>query len=152
MANDVRRISHELSNTALESQGLAAAMQILVQDTALAVNGLSINYGSHGDIDVIDHDLARCLYRCAQSLLQNVLRHASATVIEMQLIIHETTVDLSIEDNGTGFDVGTTSKGLGLREVAARVGTYGGTLHLDTTVGHGTFTHVSVPLTEATTY
>mgnify|MGYP001032244188 CR=1 FL=1 len=152
VANDVRRISHELSNTVLESQGLAAAMQILVQDTALAVNGLSINYGAHGDIDTIHHDLARCLYRCAQSLLQNVLRHANATVIEMQLIVHESTVDLSIEDNGTGFDVGTTSKGLGLREVAARVGTYGGTLHLDTTVGHGTFTHVSVPLAEATTY
>ncbi len=70
-------------------------------------------------------DLALCLYRITQEALRNVARHASATCVEVELRCEDGRLDLTVTDDGRGFDVarGHGSLGLaGMREPARLVG------------------------------
>lgn len=83
------------------------------------------------------------MYRLAQELAQNVLKHAQATEDTMGVEILAAWVVVSVEDNGRGFDPARTSGGLGLR---SRVALLGGSVHLATGPGQGTQCQVHLPL------
>ena len=77
------------------------------------------------------------IFRIVQEQLNNVLKHARATEVFIRLDVHDGIVRLCMKDNGVGFDLAKTKKGLGLRNIYNRVEYYGGTINIATSAGRG---------------
>jgi signal transduction histidine kinase len=88
------------------------------------------------------------LYRVAQEALRNAARHASASAIEVGLRFVDGGLQLSVYDNGVGFDpaLKPARPSLGLASMRQRVFLVGGELRLDSKVGHGTTVLAWAPL------
>jgi len=148
----MRELSHRLRPAALEEFGLAVALRTLIKEMThqtgitvhchLDLNGAELPPG----VDVI-------LYRIAQEGLTNVLRHAEADEITVELTSDDSAILMIIEDNGRGFspyhltaEPGTRHLGLiGMRERAAIAGGY---LDVYSAPDKGTTLQVRVPLLE----
>lgn len=98
--------------------------------------------------DSLPIDLATGLFRVAQESLQNIARHANATEVLITLSGSPKGIDLSVTDNGTGFDsheTGGYQKGLGLTSMRERLRVLNGLLTIRSSPD-GTMVHAWVPL------
>jgi len=75
-----------------------------------------------------------------------VIKHAEATRVIVQLISHEKSVVLSVEDDGQGVDQNNNKRGIGMHSIVARAKVIGGNLAIDSLVGRGTTVLIEVPL------
>jgi signal transduction histidine kinase len=82
------------------------------------------------------------VYRIVQELLNNVVKHADATIVLVQVMRHESNLSITIEDNGKGFDVSSSPKGDGLNNVRSRVDYLKGQLDIQSVPGKGTSVHI----------
>jgi signal transduction histidine kinase len=81
----------------------------------------------------------------AREALSNVSRHAEATTCRVSLRPGAEGIVLEIDDDGRGFDVGTTTPGMGLRNLRERAELIGGKLEIQSTLGDGTTVRASFP-------
>jgi len=158
LAEDLRRLSHELHPAALERRGLVEALSDhcaeVERRTGFAVR-LSL---SNADVP-IDAEVALGLYRIAQEALANVARHAEARTVHVTLTASEGAAQLAIADDGVGFDPAAvrgsrrsgTSGGLGLASIEERTDLLGGRFRIASAPGAGTEIEVGVPLLAART-
>nr|WP_236620525.1 sensor histidine kinase [Pseudomonas sp. ATCC 13867] len=88
------------------------------------------------------------LFRILQEALTNVMRHAQAHTVELQLSVEDQALCLRIADDGVGFEPGATRQGasFGLVGMRERVLMFGGTLQIDSQPGEGTTLWIRVPL------
>lgn len=88
------------------------------------------------------------LFRVAEEALNNILKHAAATAVDVVIGGDAGHVRLEIHDNGVGFqrDPAATSAGLGLVSMGERVSELGGTFEVDSTPGNGTTVRVVLQL------
>ena len=145
---EVRGISHNLLPNALIKRGLARAVREFL-DKLQRPGRLKIRLETLGlDAPRLDPTVESALYRVIQELVQNIIKHAQATEVEMQIIRHAHELTLLVEDNGVGFDVPThgAGDGVGLQSVGSRVAYLGGTLHVDSRIGRGTTVTATVPM------
>jgi ligand-binding sensor domain-containing protein/signal transduction histidine kinase len=89
-------------------------------------------------------DVEQALYRITQEALANVARHSQARRVDVSLVYNDETVQLSISDDGCGFDV-NTKHGMGLRSIRERVSSIRGTVQIQSAPGQGTRLIVQVP-------
>ena len=92
------------------------------------------------------------MYRIVQECLNNIVKHAEATVVSVQLIHDESDLILTIEDNGKGFEsdhMDGNSIGLGLNGIKTRTFVLGGIIDIDTKKDKGTLITVCVPVNNA---
>jgi signal transduction histidine kinase len=147
----VREISYRLRPVALETFGLAVALETMVTEMS-ADSGLT----AHCDIDLIRNGLPAnvetALYRIAQEAVTNVIRHAQASWVEVRFWQDEERLYLTVEDNGRGFTPHqqTAQPGkqrhLGLISMNERAGIIGGSLAVYSDPGQGTTVKVTIPL------
>ncbi|MGA7876950.1 MAG: ATP-binding protein, partial [Desulfoferrobacter sp.] len=84
------------------------------------------------------------IFRVIQEGLNNIAKHSKAELVDISLLKKGKTIELSIEDNGIGFDVDTVSsarkhdRGIGLASMKERVELSGGQLNIETSLGSGT--------------
>ena len=90
-----------------------------------------------------DHELH--LYRITQEAINNILKHAQATKVIVQLIRHENSVILTIEDNGKGFDWHQNKNSFGLNSMQNRASALSGVLDIDKTLERGTSITLEIP-------
>jgi two-component system sensor histidine kinase DegS len=90
-----------------------------------------------------DHELA--LYRMTQELINNVLKHADARQVFLEMGMRDGQLILMIEDDGKGFDTGGQKEGFGLHNLAARTKLLDGNLHIDSSPGKGTTILIKIP-------
>lgn len=89
--------------------------------------------------------MALALFRIAQELITNAVRHSEAKKVFLQVIDHGTSIMLTVEDDGIGFDPMKESVGLGLRNIRSRTELLEGMVDIDSTPGKGTMTTVEIP-------
>ena len=89
------------------------------------------------DIEV-GADVRRHIYLVFKEALNNVVRHSSATHVEIQLELTGAELVLTVRDDGRGFDPAAATDGHGLRSLAARATKAGGTLEIRSEPGQGT--------------
>jgi signal transduction histidine kinase len=101
-----------------------------------------------GDFESIDSNTSYCLYRIAQEALHNVVKHAQARQVDVRLVCVGDRAELTIADDGKGFDAQTrrSGTGLGLVSITERARLAGGTVSIVTALGKGTKvqTHLSI--------
>lgn len=134
---ELRNLLMELSPTNL----LKSNMHDLLRQLALAISArknLSINVQVKGQQN-FPPDVHMTLYRIAQEGLNNVVKHARATQVDITLTTQQQQTVLVISDNGGGFDVGQTPpKSMGLTIMRDRARAIGGTLDIRSEIGQGT--------------
>jgi signal transduction histidine kinase len=134
---EMRLLIFELRPSALEHQGLAAALQA-------RLDAVERRGGVRGELHIAGEDhlspvMQAELYHIAQEALNNTLKHAHAQRVDIHLVASKTDVTLQIRDDGIGFDAANPGRGgqglAGMRERAQRIG---GDLSVESTTGGGT--------------
>jgi signal transduction histidine kinase len=133
----------------VDGGGLAIALRRLAErferETGIAV-AVEADEGA-----TLDRDGEVVLLRCAQEALANVRKHSTATIATLTLVLTAGRVDLSITDDGAGFDPDRTSTGFGLAGLRDRLALVRGTLRITASPDGGTTLVASLPrTTEAT--
>lgn len=144
---EVRRISHDLYESALERFGFTTAINQLIAAIEKS-NALHITYQSTHVNDIHFKPYEKEIYRITQELLSNTLKHAGATQVNIQLSEHNNTITFVYDDNGKGFDTNTLEqqKGIGYQNIRSRIKSIHASWHLDSTPGHGMTLIIDIPL------
>ncbi|MCR5887883.1 PAS domain S-box protein [Hymenobacter sp. J193] len=141
-----RTISFELTPSILEDFGLKMALRELVK--RIPANTLDVDLNFSGLEEKLPPLLDIAVYRIMQELLSNVMKHAHAREVFVQVARADDHLHLSVEDDGVGFDAGQMkkAKGIGLPGICTRVELLGGTFTLRTHPGKGTTVTIQLPL------
>ncbi|WP_210521004.1 PAS domain-containing sensor histidine kinase [Hymenobacter terricola] len=135
-----RTISFELTPGILEDFGLRTALETLVKRIAPA--GLPVGLHLANLDQRLPPPVEIAVYRIVQELLNNVMKHARATEVEVHVAQENGRVEVSVEDNGQGFEPATLATqpltGIGLAGVRNRVVLLGGELSIVSRLGRGT--------------
>lgn len=147
MHESIQNIVHRLRPARLEAFGLIASLEHLVSECARPpVTGTCIEFRHHGPLDTLPPALATHLYRIVQEGLTNALRHAAASLIEIDLGLDGDRLTLSIRDDGKGdYATCPATDGHGRVGIRERVSALGGRVAWQTAAGMGTHLVVELP-------
>ncbi|MCO6489585.1 MAG: hypothetical protein J5I98_14260 [Phaeodactylibacter sp.] len=144
---EMRSISHDLMPPSLERQGLAAAIEHLLRRIQSLQPSLKTHFYNNAPLEKLTPKARIHLYRILSELIANVIKHAGARELSVQLTRYDGSLQASVEDDGKGFDPSALSgKGIGLSNVEYRAKALGGRFALDARPGRGTFASIEVPL------
>ncbi len=145
---EVRSISHNMMPNALIKLGLASAVRDFINKLGTGDN-LKVNLEIVGLKETLPANISTVLYRVVQECVTNIVKHAQASVVNIQFIMHQDNLTIMIEDNGVGFDTKNINQfeGIGLKNMISRVEFLNGTVDFDSTIGKGTTTIINVPVT-----
>ncbi len=148
LSDTVRNMSHRLHPAVLDDLGLAAAVRHLSEEFEER-HLIPTRFSARGVPDSLKPEISVALYRITQEALQNIAKHAGRAPVNIALVGTDSTMELSIRDNGKGFDPhdGARHRGLGLISMVERAAALGGKIKIDSEPGEGTRIHVSMPLT-----
>lgn len=149
---EVRQLAHNLTSGVLHQFGLVSATEDLC-NAITASSALRVQMDAFDLGDRLPPALELALFRAIQELMTNVIKHARATEIDLQLIRHEEHISIIVEDNGRGFQLEESNKdsGLGLKSIDARITKLGGTFTIDSRPRHGTTCILEVPIINPST-
>lgn len=141
---EVRKISHDMVSGTLYKFGLHKALESL-KDSINQTSQLKVDFITTGiGEDRFEYDLEINIYRIIQELLSNVLKHAQAKEVTVQLIRKNDILNVQVEDDGIGFDHNEIPNGIGLKNVHARVSKLDGEMNIDTGKGVGTLVNIEI--------
>ncbi len=139
---DLRIISHNLMPVLFLQKGLKLAIQEFVNLNNIKNN---IHFITSGNERKFDWEIELSIFRIAKELLNNALKHAKASNIEVQLIYFEDFLYLSVEDNGIGFlNNDHEIKGIGLKNITLRVNYLHGKMDKESS-DKGTLIAIEIP-------
>ena len=150
LSEDVRRIAYRFHPSILDDLGVDAALKRLLDDFThrTTIKTLLVNPPFHISPSKA---VATAVYRIVQECLSNIARHAKATRVEVELFSSERELDLTVRDNGVGFEINAAQherQGLGLFNIRERALALRGTFRVQSQPGHGTEIYVQLPLSE----
>ena len=130
----------------LDEFGLVAALEELVDGWNDGQADSFCSLTTEGELDRLGESIDIGLYRIIQESLTNAGKHARATSVRVELARRGDRIELSISDDGIGFDPATTPRGLGLPGIRERVEAMQGHYRLETAAGRGVSLRIGVPL------
>ena len=143
---EVRLISHNLLPEELEKYGLEVALEKMIERLNFSTP-IEFTLNAKGLKEaILDRKTAFHLYSICLELINNILKHSNATDAAMTFRKKEKTLELFVRDNGKGLQ--SYLKGQGLTSVEERVEAMNGVLEIESEIGEGTRTHISVPITQ----
>ncbi|MEP6466840.1 MAG: sensor histidine kinase [Parafilimonas sp.] len=141
---EVRSLSHSMMPHAFERYGLTNSVKDFIDK--IYVKNLKINFSADGDFSAIKENKALLIYRVMQECIQNVLKHAAATRLDISMICANNEADIIIEDNGRGFNIDEINDGTGLKNIQTRIEFLNGKSDINSTPGKGTVVAIYIPL------
>ncbi|RQO46252.1 histidine kinase [Variovorax sp. KBW07] len=137
---EVRRISHRLRPALLDTLGLPAALERLVDEFREEGGGVDASIMRQGEAFELSPEVKTALFRLTQEALTNVRKHAQARHVHISLSFDEEEgVRLEVSDDGTGFDIDAVQldprRGIGLRNMRERMESIGGRLTMCSNAG-----------------
>jgi signal transduction histidine kinase len=145
---EVRRISYNVMPQALVDFGLEAALQGLC-DSMKRYSNLEIDFHYVKEFDhTLNFDISTALFRIAQEGLNNVVKYAQASSVNLHIIDKEDEIYLMLEDNGRGFDESklNADSGMGLQNIRERAAILNGYADIHSIPGEGTVIEVHIPI------
>ena len=143
---EIRNVSHNMMPNALLKNSLASAIRDFIDK--MDKKTLQVNLYTEGLDERLDSNVETVFYRVIQECVNNVIRHAQATLLDISVVKENDGISATIEDNGKGFDVADKEKfeGIGLKNIVTRVEYLKGTVDFDSSPGRGTVIVLHVPL------
>ena len=150
---EVRTLAHTMHPRALDDLGLPSALAHLARQAALP-NGAAIKLEAQQQLGPADlpPDVASVLYRVAQDALGNAMRHSHALNVRIRVAIDEGHVELSVSDDGLGFNVADALErrpGMGLFTMRERATLVDGRFSITSEPGLGTRVAIEIPFRPA---
>lgn len=142
-SSEVRKTAHNLMPDILVRHNLKDALAIYCGNVKGDGN-LQINLHYDDTIVITDKTIELVIYRIIQELLQNVVKHARATIADIQLLLNDNILAIIVEDNGIGFNVTEQQSGYGLQNLKYRVQALHGNISI--MAEHGTTMHIEFDL------
>jgi signal transduction histidine kinase len=149
ITNDLRALSHHLIPRLLEEFGLFSAFNNLTTKLNNSLKSKVEFYCNFTSETRFNSDLELNLYRCGQELVNNIVKHAKASEILVQLIKHDQSIILMVEDDGVGFEQNAQnmhSYGIGLTNIQTRVRTLNGEFIIESIENKGTTASIEIPI------
>ncbi len=142
---EVREISHNMMPSSLTKFGLVTALKQFTNKIN-SLDKLQIDLQVVGIKERFDEKIEMMLYRIVQEIISNIIRHAEARKVNIELVKHDSELILIVEDDGVGFDINNENSGIGLKNIATRVEYLNGSVNFDSAIGYGTSVIVEIPL------
>jgi PAS domain S-box-containing protein len=144
---EIRNLSHRLAPAFFDETTLEEAFSKLFSSFNLTSNyKIILLFDDTVKKIPIDIEIELNLYRILQEQLRNILKHAHATLIEVEVIIKNNVLNMIVSDNGIGFNVESIKKGIGLANMKRRAELFSGNFHIESSPGHGCKLAVDIPL------
>jgi signal transduction histidine kinase len=137
---EARNISHQLLPHSLMREGFSSALRELVTSSFA-----TYTFESERELE-LDQELAINLFRISQEIVNNINKHAEASLVKVTLKHSDKHLSLIFEDNGKGFDPTKVKKGAGLINIMTRAELIGGTVDITSQPGKGSHLNISVAL------
>src|SRR5258708_10906114 len=121
--NEIRSISKALVPPSVKDLGIIDSVKDLVESLHMT-RALRVKFVHKGDFEKVISDKQKLmLFRIIQEQVNNVLKHAEASKLFIELAMHEKQISLTVEDNGKGFELEKVrfKKGVGLSNIESRV-------------------------------
>lgn len=140
---ELRKIAHNLMPETLAKYGLENSLENYF-NTLQKPSSVSIQYQKMGIDRKLTDEADLYIYRIIQELVHNALKYSCATQILVQTTKSATATDITVEDNGVGFDkdVASQKNSIGYASIRDRINYLGGSLDLHTSPGEGTSVNI----------
>ncbi|MDD5368716.1 MAG: PAS domain-containing protein [Anaerolineaceae bacterium] len=152
--HELRSLCNELRPPALAPFGLEKALLSHLESFSQTHPNIAISADLDPDGQQLSDDVRLALFRVCQELLNNVVRHAQASTVEIRFRLSIQQATLEVTDDGKGFEtpnqwVELARQGhFGLVGIQERVEAVNGVLKIDSKIGNGTCVTVTIPLIE----
>lgn len=148
--NELRNLSKTMNSDYLKFENLGESLKAEFE-LIKKMDVFDIQFKISGEEEKFSPEKRLIIYRIAQEIINNIVKHANAKQIACELNFTSNQLDLSIADNGIGFNSNGSagnneSSGTGLRNLHHRANLIGGGLQITSTIGEGTKVHLSVPM------
>jgi len=149
--NEIRAISRSLVPPSIGDLGIIESINDLMENVRATKRLNAEFYYTPGIETVINEKQQLMLFRIIQEQVNNVLKHAEATNLIIELMVDGSIVDLTISDNGKGFDKENNKlkRGVGLANITSRTELFNGEVNLITAPGKGCTLNIHIPVTNA---
>jgi signal transduction histidine kinase len=146
-STEIRNITFNLMPKTLEEEGLIPALKELTAKVSNACP-VKVMLHVHGMENVsLEKQVQFNIYRIIQEAVNNILKHASATEVSIQLLHQDKSLTIMIEDDGKGFDTKLVKKeSRGITNITTRAQWLNGAAAFDSQPGRGTTLSIEIPL------
>ncbi len=142
---EVRHIAHAMMPKALGELGLEPAIADMLE-RSLGPTGIAHEFDRAGLGARLPKDVETGVYRIAQELVQNTMKHANAQHISLQLLVNKGHLVMIYEDDGKGMGGTEAGDGIGLRNIRERAHALRATFHMGNGDRHGVLATLRVPV------
>jgi len=148
---DIRNMTFELGCPVLYELGIEAALE----DLALrfkSEHGIHCNFSSHGKIEYMSDEERSMIYQSIRELLNNVVKHAQSSRVDLSIEQTETGIEAIVADDGKGFKIpedgfhATSREGYGLFNILQRITNFGGNMKITSRPGDGARVVITMPM------
>ncbi len=146
--SEIRTVAHELNFESFLNKGnYKSILEQLLQNQKETYDTIcESTISSDEAIESLSALVKMNIYRIIQETLNNINKHAKATLISITLSIDEGFLYLSIKDNGVGFKVSKLKSGIGLKNMESRAVSINGRLKISSEINNGTKVSLKVKL------
>jgi PAS domain S-box-containing protein len=142
---EIRKLTKGLITDAVNSVGLCDALEHITRDL-MEVYPLKISRKMDDNIQArLTPKFNINVFRIVQEQLNNIIKHARATVVKIRLFRNKNGVVLSVVDNGVGFDISKKPEGIGFMNIKSRVASYEGKTRIVSKTGKGCALTITFP-------
>jgi len=141
--SEIRSVSHNMMPNALMTQNLEVAFSRFINQISNA--NLKVDLYTEGLDERLDSIVETVLYRVIQECVNNVIKHAGASSLDISIIRDKDGISATIEDNGKGFTAERDFEGMGLKNIRTRVEYLKGEVEFTSTPGAGTVVSIHIP-------
>ena len=145
--SDLRDIAKSLSSERINSMSITDAVRIEAE--RISKSGIiHASVSCEGEERKMDEQKKQILFRIVQECLQNIIKHAQASEVNLHFNYMPDCLDVCVKDNGKGFDVNkaiSNSTGLGLQNINTRASLIGGSFAIESTLSEGSTVTIKIP-------
>ncbi len=143
---EIRNISHGLNPSILRFVGLSESVRSMVEKLNLnAKTEFRFHFSRSAPEHIVSRETELSIFRIIQTQVANIIKHASAKSAKISLQYTTDFLELSLTDNGVGFDLTNTTKGLGLLNIISRIELLNGTVAVVSAPGEGCKLTIKIP-------
>jgi len=146
--DELHRVSHNLVPQSISLSGLTGAIEDLAEH--LEAQGVHCELILDNIPQNLNNAKSIMIFRIVQEILNNIIRHSGANFVILQMIMHDNSLHILIEDNGCGFDIEDKAlmSGHGLKNIQWRINYLKGDLELESKENVGTTFSIHIPVSK----
>jgi len=143
---DIRKISHDLNTDFISGSGFMDIITELIEKQTKAYQlNYEFNHNDHINWESVPNKTKINIYRIIQECLQNIYKHANANNVKISFKPKNNVIWLRISDDGKGFDIHKSKKGIGIKNITSRVNELDGKVNFDSEINKGTTITIDIP-------